>query len=350
MSSISYLSANFFSMAYYTDIAREDRLASYDFIEKFIEENVADWSKWNIDIQTDDIEALFSEKIGEMENTEFEFLLLHSGYIPDYYGKDSSQETLYSKLVEALVCEWAKRIGFTESHLQKQKSNKEDITIMVDNKVIVCDAKSFRLGRSQATPNVKDVIKKEAYTTWLSAYDEEARVGGLTTFPSMHDWKKGGAAYHYYTEGNPSIMMLYYEQMAYMLHHHIEASQVIDFLNSYEETYPEPSEDKSYYWKGIRDFLFNNDSYEAYMDEATKYAKEKVVHTIMSLAKRVESIEQDVDKQLDEMDIDEFKALARDSLIQIRTKELSTLKERVAGFRLSLFPKEEGLFKKKEED
>ena len=337
-------------MGYYTDISKQDRIASYDFIEKFIEDNVADWSKWNVDIQTDDIEALFSERISEMNNTEFEFLVLHSGYIPDYYDKDSSQETLYSKLVESLVCEWAKRIGFTESHLQKQKSNKEDITIKVDNKVIVCDAKSFRLGRSQASPNVKDVIKKEAYSTWLSAYDEEARVGGLTTFPSMHDWKKGGAAYHYYTEGNPSIMILYYEQMAYMLHHNIDAAQVIGFLTSYNETFPEASTDKSYYWKGIRDFLFNDDSYEDYMEEVSDYAKEKVVHTIESLGKRVENIEQAVDKQISEMEIDDIKALAREALVQIHTKELSTLKERVIEFRLSLFPKEDGLFEKKEED
>lgn len=326
-------------MGYYTEIPKNVRINSYDFIEKFIEDNVVDWSKWNIDIQTDDIETLFSERISEMEDIEFEFLVLHSGYIPDYYEKDSSRETLYSKLVESLVCEWAKRIGFTESHLQKQKSNKEDITIKVDNKVIVCDAKSFRLGRSQASPNVKDVIKKEAYTTWLSAYDEEARVGGLTTFPSMHDWKKGGAAYHYYTEGNPSIMILYYEQMAYMLRHHIDATKVVDFLKSYDEIFPQPSEDKWCYWNGISDFLFNDDSYEEYMKEASKYAKEKVVHTIKSLTQRIATIEQAVDRQLEEMEIADIKALARETLIQIHTKELSTLRERVVNFRLCLFPK-----------
>lgn len=328
-------------MGYYTDIAREDRLASYDFIEKFIEENVADWSKWNVDIQTDDIEALFSEKISEMENTEFEFLLLHSGYIPDYYGKDSSQETLYSKLVEALVCEWAKRIGFTESHLQKQKSNKEDITIKLENQVIVCDAKSFRLGRSQAAPNVKDVIKKEAYTTWLTAYDDEARIGGLTTFPSMHDWEKGGAAYSYYTEGNPAIMLLYYEQMAYMIRHQIDASQVIEFLNSYPETFPEPSKDKTFYWKGIRDYLFNDDSYERYMEEAAEYVKEKVVHTIDSLDNRVKAIRESVDNQLAEMTDEEIRELARESLIKIMSDEFSVLKERVMKFRLSKFTEED---------
>ena len=129
-----------------------------------------------------------------MTNDDFALLVMHSGYIPEFYLPDSSQETLYSKLIESLVCEWARRIGFTDSFLQTQKSNKEDVTIKRRNNVIVCDAKSFRLGRSQAAPNVKDTIKKQAYTTWLDQYNE-TKVGGLVTFPSLHDWKKGSEAY-----------------------------------------------------------------------------------------------------------------------------------------------------------
>ena len=116
-------------MGFYNDISKDNRVISYDFIESFIANNVSDWSKWNKDYGTDEIESLFSNTISNMDKKQFEFLILHCGYIPDYYGKDSSQETLYSKLVESLVCEWAKRVGFTESFLQKQKSNKEDITI-----------------------------------------------------------------------------------------------------------------------------------------------------------------------------------------------------------------------------
>ena len=324
-------------MGYYTKFSKEDRIASYDFIEKFIEKNVTDWSKWNIDIQTDDVELLFSKRISEMSNEEFEFLLLHSGYIPDYYEKDSSQETLYSKLVESMVCEWARRIGFATSHLQKQKSNKEDITIKIGNSVIVCDAKSFRLGRSQAAPNVKDVIKKEAYTAWLMAYKEECRIGGLITFPSMHDWKKRGAAYNYCTEGNPAIMMLFYEQMSYMLNQKISEKKVVNFLNSYKEIFPKASDDKTYYWNGVKKFLFNDDSYERYMKEASIYTKEKVNHTIASLDIRIMDIEKNVDKLIAEMTSEQIEEVARESLIHIQSKELSTLRERVVGFRLSQF-------------
>ena len=203
--------------------------------------------------------------------------------------------------------------------------------------MIVCDAKSFRLGRSQAAPNVKDVIKKEAYTTWLMAYNEECRVGGLTTFPSMHDWKRGGAAYHYYTEGNPAIMMLYYQQMSYMLNQQIKAEQVVLFLNSYEKIFPEASEDKIYYWDRVKKFLFNNGSYEAYMKEASMYGKEKVEHTIASLDVRVKNVEKDVDKLISEMTTEQIEALARESLVHIHSKELSTLRDRIIGFRLSQF-------------
>ena len=132
---------------------------SFDFLENFIKENV---KRWDVAPNTTIVESSFSKVIQKMDNNEFCLLLLHTGYIPEFYLPDSSQETLYSKLIESIVCEWAKRIGFKDSYLQTQKSNKEDVTIKDGYSVIVCDAKSFRLGRSQAAPNVKDTIKKQA--------------------------------------------------------------------------------------------------------------------------------------------------------------------------------------------
>ena len=163
---------------------------SFDFLENFIKENV---KRWDVAPNTTIVESSFSKVIQKMDNNEFCLLLLHTGYIPEFYLPDSSQETLYSKLIESIVCEWAKRIGFKDSYLQTQKSNKEDVTIKDGYSVIVCDAKSFRLGRSQAAPNVKDTIKKQAYTTWLGQYSCN-KIGGLVTFPSLHDWKKGSEA------------------------------------------------------------------------------------------------------------------------------------------------------------
>ena len=101
---------------YFEGLTEENRKLSYDYIETFITKNVVDWS---VAPNTDLIESLFSAEIGAMSKKEFAFLVFHSGYIPEFYPHDSSQETLYSKLIESLVCEWAKRIGFTNSYLQK---------------------------------------------------------------------------------------------------------------------------------------------------------------------------------------------------------------------------------------
>lgn len=317
-------------MSFYAHISKENRIRSYDYIEGFV--NGIDWSNWGNGIYTDEAEADFSQRIRDLNDTDFEFLLLHCGYIPDYYGKDSSQETLFSKLTESMVCEWARRIGFTQSFLQKQKSNKEDITIKKEDSIVVCDAKSFRLGRSQAAPNVKDTIKKQAYTTWLNAYPAEQRVGGLTTFPSMHDWKKGGEAYAYYTEGDPAIMLLFYEHMAFMLNQHITADQLVDFLSSYNQIYPESSKDKSVYWNGVHTHLLN-DNWNDYWQECYTYIKEKVKHTTELLQGRINGITQEVDAVISTKSYEELKDLAKEAIIEHRCKELNEQIQHIKEFR-----------------
>lgn len=323
-------------MSYYTDIDIKERIVSYDYIENFISDNVKDWSQWNKNLGTDEIESLFSDAIQRMDNKEFEFLILHCGYIPDYYGKDSSQETLYSKLVESLVCEWAKRVGFTESFLQKQKSNKEDITIKKGNKVIVCDAKSFRLGRSQAAPNVKDTIKKQAYSTWLAAYNSNCRIGGLTTFPSMHNWKKGGEAYLYYTEGDPAIMILFYEHLSFILNQSIGADKIIEVLNNYNQVFTSPSRDQSIYWNGIiRELFGNSKEYTSYMLESKRYIKEKVLHAKNVIEKKLQQIDSDVDAYLNTISDEELRAIAKKALYINRAKELHEQLNHIEEFRLN---------------
>lgn len=118
-------------------------------------------------------------------DAKFSYLLIYSCYIPDYYPETGSEETLFSKLVEYLVSEWGQRLGYS-SELQTQKSTKEDVTFFKGNDVIVCDVKSNRLGRSQKSPNVKDVIKTSEYKTWLGFYSNKNKVGGFATFSSKN--------------------------------------------------------------------------------------------------------------------------------------------------------------------
>lgn len=317
-------------MSYYAHLSKESRIRSYDFIESFV--NAIDWSKWGNGYYTDEAETEFSRQISGLSKTDFEFLLLHCGYIPDYYGKDSSPETLFSKLTESMVCEWAKRIGFDQSFLQKQKSNKEDITIKKEGSIIVCDAKSFRLGRSQAAPNVKDTIKMQAYTTWLNAYPEGQRKGGLTTFPSMHDWKKGGEAYAYYTEGNPPIMLLFYEHMAFMLNQGITADQLLAFLANYSNIYPTSSKDKGLYWRGVYEHLLN-ENWKEYWVECSTYTKEKAKHTVDILQGQINGIRQEVDSIVSTKTHEELKELAKESIIEHKCKDLLEQIQHIKEFR-----------------
>lgn len=314
------------------NIGADERKKSYDYIEDFISENVKDWSKAP---DTNNLEMVFSGKIQELDQVDFAFLVCHSGYIPEFYEHDSSQETLYSKLIEALVCEWAKRIGFTESILQKQKSNREDVAIKKGDKVIVCDAKSFRLGRSQAAPNVKDTIKKAAYVSWLKQYKVDNRIGGLVTFPSLHNWQKNSEAYKYFTEGNPSIMLLFYEQMAYMMLNEYSVDDIIKFMGDYENIFPKPSEQKSVYSKGLNDNLLNKDieKRENFMKLCHEIIIEKVSHTIDKIEEHLQQTKNKIVNDIEKMNQEDVKQIAIDSSFHKSCNQLMKQKENILKFR-----------------
>lgn len=319
----------------YLDTYSEKELnQSFDFLENFIKSHV---TSWEIAPNTSLIESEFTKCIQSMQDKEFSLLVLHAGYIPEFYLPDSSQETLYSKLIESLVCEWAKRIGFTDSFLQTQKSNKEDVTIKNGNSVIVCDAKSFRLGRSQAAPNVKDTIKKQAYTTWLDQYTCK-KVGGLVTFPSLHDWKKGSEAYSYFTEGSPAIMMLFYEQMAYMLISNIKYDKVIKFLDDYDVIFPEASKDRRVYWTGVKRHLLTPSQQEAvqynrYMKESEQIIKMKVNHVLAQIACYLLDKRFEIEYEVEQLGIDKLREMAIESKYHNICADIERQQDNICRFR-----------------
>lgn len=135
----------------------DTRKQSYDLLRTFITEN----HNWNGTTAPDSdvLVPQLSTILAKLTTQEFAFLLCHSGFIPEEFEPDSSEETIYTKMIEVVVGEWARRLGFDQTVLPKQKSSTEDITVADDKHLIVCDAKSFRLGRSQKAPNVKDALK-----------------------------------------------------------------------------------------------------------------------------------------------------------------------------------------------
>lgn len=187
---------------------------SYNLLTDIVKDEVARNGKKNIN--TSDALKKLKTKTSKLKDAKFAFLLSHACYIPDYYPTNGSEETLYSKLVEGLVGLWGKRLAY-KTKLQDKKSTMEDVTFTKGKNVVVCDAKSHRLGRSQKAPNVKDVIKTSEYLNWSSKYEKHIQLGGFATFPSLFEWAKGSAVHTYLTDKKNPILLIYNKHMALML-------------------------------------------------------------------------------------------------------------------------------------
>lgn len=298
-------------------LSRSERRKSFRYIEDFIEREV---TSWNSPPDTDSLTKKFSTELKKLNKKQFAFLLMHSGFIPEFYSHDSSQETLYSKLLEVLVCEWALRIGFEDSHLQKQKASKEDVTIKSNGSVVVCDAKGFRLGRSQSAPNVKDVIKKADYRKWLSAYDENVRKGGLITFPSLHSWKTSSDVFSYCSDKDIPILFMYYEHMSFYLLADLDDQHFVDFLDDYDSVHPDQTKKVSEYFERIEDNLFEGNEvlWEKYKRMSEVILREKVLFIIEEikchLLKDEKRIRDDL-KKLDKEDLVEKLVTTQNKLV-----------------------------------
>ena len=167
------------------------------------------------------------------------------------------------------------------------------------------------------------------------AYNPQSRVGGLTTFPSMHNWKRGGEAYAYYTEGNPAIMILFYEHLSFILNQNISADKIIDVLNSYNTIFPYSSKDQTIYWNGIIRALFDNSAnFYTYMREVKSYILEKVLHSKELINNRLSCIDKDVDDYLNTVDEKQLRQIAKKALYMSRAKELHEQLEHIDDFRL----------------
>lgn len=291
--------------------SQESREASYDMLENFIGIQHTDWNKAP---NTAALSAMFSDKLADMPEKEFGFLICHTGFIPEVYAPDSSQETLYTKLVECVVAEWALRIGFEESFLPTAKGGKEDVLIADDGHIIVCDAKSYRLGRSQKAPNVKDALKLADIAKWLEHYEEERRLGGMVTFPSQHDWRNGSDFYLYATDARSPTPVLFYEHMSFMLLAGIHKQVLLDFFQKYPEVFPTPiaknEGNRAKYFAALRDNILSetDSSWTDFNSVSDEVIKEKVRHTIDRLEKHLAESLKTIEVAVEEaMDLNEIK-------------------------------------------
>lgn len=289
---------------------------------------------------TNEAVKYLSKELKSINNDKFCLLLELSGYIPDLYSHDSSEETLYSKFVELLVCEWAQRIGFDESFLPTTKSGTEDIAIMDKNYVIVADAKSFRLSRSQAAPNPKDVIKVDDYKNWIKKYDDKVKLGGLTTFPQMHEWKKSSKVHMDLTNKHNKIVWFYYGHLSAILKFKIDKSKIINFYESYDEMFPQqiaPKDNpKDQYLDKLQNYIFDGhlSEYEKYMNSLNQVNALIKKMALEKIDEEIDNVQKEIFETIHSFeDIDKLKKYVINLQKKESTKELQRLRENVIKFR-----------------
>ncbi len=296
-------------------------------------------------IDHDLISANFQSKLRkEFSDDQLADLLIYSGYIPDLYDNDSSQETLFSKLVEVLVCEWAYRMGFS-SHFIKQKASYEDVKITINSKVLVCDAKSFRLGRSQKAPNVKDFLKLEDIRKWLARYDN--KLGGLVTYPCTHEWRSSSDAYQYCSDKSAPTVMLPYKYLSFLLKYKnnfntTDLANLWDYNRIFPTILPKKMQggNRNAYWLKIdaeilRITKTTPQELRKYISEADKLIHECILANLTILEKNKYDISFSIKDSINaETDINKLKREIIEYKTISETSTLTALISRIKNFRL----------------
>jgi hypothetical protein len=231
-----------------------------------------------VDIQQ--VVSVVKRDIQKLSDADFIEVII-SCFIPDLYSGMGKCEKLFTKLTELMVGEWWRRLGGSY-HLPTKKSGTEDVELIYGNTSIVCDAKVFRLGRSQKAPNVKDFLKLASVRLWidnlkknyLSKGTHQTIIGGLVTYSSLHEWESDSEVYEECTNHSTPVVMLPYEVLSLLLEYK-ERFNITDLLKlwDYENNAVTTSRQKASYWAYITRFICNliSISENEYADEMKEY-------------------------------------------------------------------------------
>ena len=130
------------------------------------------------DDSTKMIEELRAEIARDGKEARLDHLRL-CGAMPEQYGHDSSEEKLYSKYTDAVICESLSAIGL-RSAVITARADAADVQARGRNYSLVADAKAFRLSRT--AKNQKD-FKVQAMDGWRQGLDFAAIVCPIYQLP-----------------------------------------------------------------------------------------------------------------------------------------------------------------------
>lgn len=196
-------------------------LSNIFYFKNIVDRYYPDENRPAVDIQA--VVSVVKEEIKELPDADFSEVII-SCFIPDLYSGMGKCEKLFTKLTELMVGEWWRRMGGAYN-LPTKKSGTEDVELICDKISIVCDAKVFRLGRSQKAPNVKDFLKLASVRLWIDNLNDNYRknhvdrsvIGGLVTYSSLHEWESDSEVYEECTNHDTPVVMLPYEALALLL-------------------------------------------------------------------------------------------------------------------------------------
>lgn len=108
------------------------------------------------------LENILEKEVNKIGITALIDHLRLCGNIPEAYGHDTSEEKLYSKYTDSLLCLSYKSIGL-KSLVLTERADVADVEAFAKNYSFVADAKAFRLSRT--AKNQKD-FKVQAMDKW----------------------------------------------------------------------------------------------------------------------------------------------------------------------------------------
>ena len=193
----------------------------------------------NQDIKKDGIDALLDH-------------LRLSGDIPEQYSHDSSEEKLYSKYTDALLCETFKFLGF-RSVVLTERADAADVDAFAKGYSFVADAKTFRLSRT--AKNQKD-FKVQAMDGWKRGKPFAMVVCPIYQLPIR-------SSQIYEQASTRNVCIFTYSHLAVLVcYKEVAGAKAVEDLllkifNSVKSL--NPSKDAQSYWNAVNNTMLNFD-------------------------------------------------------------------------------------------
>lgn len=194
-----------------------------------------------------DSDRLDNELNTEIEHDGIDRLVDHlrlCGDIPEQYTHDSSEEKLYSKYTDSLLCASFNSLGL-KSIVLSERADAADVEAYSDDYSFVADAKSFRLSRT--AKNQKD-FKVQAIDGW-----KRGKPYAMVVCPIYQLPNKSSQIYQQATSRNVCIFT--YSHLAVLVKHSVNngknSAQIL--LHKIFDSIPSinPTKDANAYWYRI---------------------------------------------------------------------------------------------------